>query len=107
MPFCCVLNLRIISSSAHENDFARSLKIILWNLIFKWTIGIYKFSNFTQLLFFSRWGNTRTRVPPAQEEDNSFTVINYELSSNYCSENLKFKCEICAGVRQSGVNYLH
>ena len=83
------------------------MKFVLGSGNLESTICIEKMSNFTQQIFFSMWGNTRIRVPPAQEEDNSFTVIHYELSSNYCSENFKFKYEICAGVRRSEVNYLH
>ena len=83
------------------------MKFVLGSGDLKSTVCIEKIVKFHSAHIFSRWGNTRTRVPPAQEEDNSFTVIKYELSSNYCSENFKFKCEICAGVRRSGVNYLH
>ena len=82
------------------------MKFVLRSGNLESTICIEKIVKFHSAHIFSRWGNTRTRIPPAQEEDDSFTVINYELSSNYCSENLKFKCEICAEVRQSGVNYL-
>ena len=98
MNFHLTIALKISSSN---------VKFVLGSGNLESTICIEKIVQLQSAHIFSRWGNTRTRMPTAQEEDNSFIAINYERSSNYCIENFKFKCELCAGVRQSGVNYLH
>ena len=78
MNFHLTIALKILSSN---------VKFVLGSGNLESTICNEKIVKFHSANIFSRWGNTRTRIPPAQEEDNSFTVINYELSSNYCIDN--------------------